>query len=137
MIYSLVLTPEVEREIDALARTDRDAAAAAILLLESLQDDPEQLEYLCVPGNHYRYCPPFEVKKFQEAQQRGYNIFILKFRDDGGALPPCRILVGFHAQRSIYYALALTPRDIAYRPGDNAFRDLLARYEQCGIPRYR
>lgn len=133
----LILTAEVRQEIADLKRRDMDAAAAALLLLESLEDDHEQLEYLCVPDNHYLYSPPFEVKKFGEAQRRGYNIFILKFLDEYGSLPSYRIFIGFHAQRSTYYALAITHRSISYRPGDDAFGHLLHRYEQCGIPVYR
>jgi hypothetical protein len=134
---SLTITPEMRKDIAALQKIDIEAAATAILLLESLQEDHEQLEYLCVPDNHFLYCPPFEVKKFGEAQRLGYNIFILKFLDEYGSLPSYRILIGFHAQRSTYYALAVTHRNISYRPSDDAFRDLLARYEQCGIPHYR
>ncbi len=134
---SLILTPEIMQEIANLQSTDLEAAAAVLLLLESLQDDPELLENLCVPDNHYLYCPPFEVKKFGEAQKRGYNIYILKFLNKDGSLPSYRIFIGFNAQRSTYYALAVANRSIAYRPGDDAFRHLLARYEQCDIPIYR
>lgn len=133
----LILTPEIMQEIVGLERTNMDAAAAAILLLESLQDDPDLLEDLCVPDNHYLHCPPFEVKRFGEAQRRGYNIYILKFLDEDGSLPSYRIFIGFNAQRSTYYALAVTNRSVAYRPGDDAFRHLLDRYEHCGIPTYR
>ena len=132
----LILTAEVRQEIADLRRRDMDAAAAALMLLESLQDDHEQLEYLCVPDNHFLYCPPFEIKKFGEAQRRGYNIFILKFLDEYGSLPSWRIFIGFHAQRGTYYALAITHRSISYRAGDDAFRHLLDRYKQCGIPVY-
>lgn len=134
---SLIITPEIQKEIAVLEEADIDAAAMALLLLESLHDDHKQLEYLCVSGNHFAYCPPFEIKRFSEAQRRGYNIFILKFLDEYGSLPSCRILIGFHAQRSTYYALALTHRDIVYSPSNNAFRTLLDRYQQCGIPTYR
>lgn len=134
---ALILTAEVRQGIADLKRHDIDAAAAALLLLESLQDDRELLEYLCVPDNHFLYCPPFEIKKFGEAQKRGYNIFILKFLDKYGSLPSYRIFIGFHAQRNTYYALAITHRSISYRSGDDAFRHLLDRYEQCGIPVYR
>ena len=136
-MHKLILTPEIMREIADLQKADMDAAAAALLLLESLQDDPDLLEDLCVPDNHYLHCPPFEVKRFGEAQKRGYNIYILKFLDDDGSLPSYRIFIGFNAQRSTYYALAVTNRNTAYRPGDDAFRHLLARYKQCDIPVYR
>ena len=136
-MYKLILTPEIMREIADLQKADMDAAAAALLLLESLQDDPDLLEDLCVPDNHYLHCPPFEVKRFGEAQKRGYNIYILKFLDDDGSLPSYRIFIGFNAQRSTYYALAVTNRNTAYHPGDDAFRHLLARYKQCDIPVYR
>ena len=136
-MYKLILTPEIMREIADLQKADMDAAAAALLLLESLQDDPDLLEDLCVPDNHYLHCPPFEVKRFGEAQKRGYNIYILKFLDDDGSLPSYRIFIGFNAQRSTYYALAVTNRNTAYHPGDDAFGHLLARYKQCDIPVYR
>jgi hypothetical protein len=134
---SLILTPEIMEEIERLQTTDLEAAAAALLLLESLLDDPDLLEDLCVPENHYLHCPPFEVKRFGEAQRRGYNIYILKFLDEDGNLPRYRIFIGFNAQRSTYYALAITHRSNAYRPGDDAFRNLLHRYDQCDIPIYR
>lgn len=135
---SFIITPEIDAEIEALWEIDEAAAATALLLLESLYDNKELLEDLCVPKNHYLHAPPFEIKRFGEAQRRGYNILILKFRDeDDDSLPDYRIFIGFNAQRSTYYALALSPRDIAYCPSDDAFRTLLHRYEQCSIPIYR
>lgn len=134
---SFILTRDLQGEIAALRGRDMLAAAAALLLVETLQDDDELLEYLCVPANHFLSAPPFEVKKFGQAQRRGYNIFILKFLDEADSLPSYRIFIGFHAQRGIYYGLAITHRSESYDPGADAFRHLLDRYTQCDIPIYR
>ena len=136
-MYRLIITLDVQNEIGLLANTDMDAAAAATILLEELAVDQNTLEYLCVPNNYFQYTPSFEIKKFVEAQKRGYNIFILKFLDEDGHLPNVRILIGFNAQRSVYYALAIPPRNVSYLTDQDRFRDLLNRYEQCGIPVYR
>lgn len=136
-MYRLVITSEVQNEIAALVTTDLDVAATANVLLQTLAEDPDVLEDLCVPLNYHYYTPSFEVKKFAEAFKAGYNIFILKFLDDDGSLPTYRILIGFHAQKRSYYALALTHRSVSYATNHDAYRNLLARYEQCGIPIYR
>jgi len=136
-LFTLIVTKEAQDEIAELERTDIDAAAAAQILVQELADDQDALEYLCVPGNHWSFAPPFEVKTFQLAILLGYNIFILKYRDAMGALPGHRILVGFAAQRNTYYVLAITSRDFAYDKTHHAFWELRRRYEQCDIPIYR
>lgn len=137
-MYSLVVTPEIQNEIEALKKSDIDAAATALILLDELAGDQWMLEGLCTRGNHFQYHPPFEAYAFELAKKHGYNIYILKFRDDDdGSLPGYRLLVGFHAQRSTYYALALAPRAEAYADGSDAYRTLRARYEHYGIPFYR
>ena len=136
-MYKLVVTPEVYGEIDALAQSNPDAAADALVLLEELSGDQAELEDLCVTGNRFQYHPPFEVKRLELAVAQGYNIYILKYRDDLGGLPAYRILVGYHSQRGTYYALAFTHRSIAYDQHDVAYRSLRDRYDECGIPSYR
>lgn len=136
-MYRLVITSEVKNEIAALVATDLEAAATANVLLQALAEDPDVLENLCIPDNHYYYNPAFEVKRFVEASRAGYNIFILKFLDADDSLQTYRILIGFNAQKRSYYALALTHRSISYTTNHDAYRNLLARYEQCGIPIYR
>lgn len=124
-------------DIAALAKVDKEAAAAAALLIQELRNDPLELEDLCVPGNRYTYKPAFECKRFSEAQRLGYNIYILKFRNLDDAQPGYRILIGYHAQKSNYYVLQVPDRDFAYDTRSSSFRQLCDRYEDCGIPLYR
>ncbi|WP_439518487.1 hypothetical protein [Hydrogenophaga sp.] len=133
----LIVTREIKDEIEALKHRDIDAAAQALLLLQELAGDQAKLEDLCVEHNHYLYDPPFEVKVLQNARKLGLNIYILKYREDDGSLPGYRILVGFDAQRSTYYALALADRNTSYDQGSAAFRELRARYDKYSIPIYR
>lgn len=133
----LIVTQEIQDEIEALKLRDIDAAAAAVLLLQELASDQAMLEDLCVEKNHYFFTPPFEVKVFQVARKIGLNIYILKYRDLDGSLPSYRVLVGFDAQRSTYYALALTDRNTSSDHSSPAFRELRARYDKYSIPTYR
>lgn len=137
-MFRLIVTKEVKDEIEALSHSDVEAAASAVLLLDELALDQHALENLCVVGNRFKFRPPFEVKTFVAAARQGYNIFILKYlRDEEDSLPPYRLLVGFNAQKNVYYALALTHRDVSYSLSGDEYRALRHRYEQCGIPIYR
>lgn len=131
----LVLTKEVEDEIDLLYETAPDFADAAEILLESLYEDIELVGRLHSPNTYPFHTPVFEVKLFAEAQQDGYNIYLLKFKDLNGYRVDHRIFLGFNAQRDIYYALALTDRDYSYDTSHQAYRDLCNRYEQYRIPK--
>ena len=136
-MHALIVTRTAMTDIAALAKVDKEAAAAAALLIQELRNDPLELEDLCVPGNRYTYKPAFECKRFSEAQRLGYNIYILKFRNLDDAQPGYRILIGYHAQKSNYYVLQVPDRDFAYDTRSSSFRQLCDRYEDCGIPLYR
>lgn len=124
-------------DIAALAQVDKDAAAAAAVLIQELRNDPLELEDLCIPGHRYTYRPAFECKRFVEAHRLGYNIYILKFRNLDDTQPGYRILIGYHAQKSNYYVLQVPDRSFAYNTSSPSFRQLCDRYENCGIPIYR
>lgn len=128
--------PEAFDEIDAIYDIDENAAALIDVLLEALAEDDKMLDLLCLPNNHYRYTPPFEIKKYEEMQRRGKNIYTLKVRDERGALLPYRVLIGYHAQIDTYYVLSVLQREIAYEKTDPVFCKVLERYGQAGIPDY-
>lgn len=132
----IVVTQDFDDEMDALDSTQPDVVDAAELLLESLYENRDLLERLLPPATHPLHTPAFEVKRFGTAQKAGYNIFILKFQDLDGHLADHRILLGYHGQRDTYYALAITDRDYSYDHHHDAYRNLLHRYEKCGIPKY-
>ena len=132
----LVVTKEIEEEIDRLYEVQPDLADAVEVLLESLYEDLDLLERLHSPDTYPLHTPFFEVKIFIEARDNGYNIYFLKFKDlDNHGIIGYRIFLGFNAQRDIYYALALTDRDHAYDTSHHAYRNLCARYEQYRIPK--
>lgn len=123
-------------DLDAIYEIDEAAAAQFDVLLEHLADDPDMLDRLFRPANHYQYAPPFEVKLYGEMQKRGKNIYAIRVLDEDGALLPYRALMGFHAQIDTYYLLAVLQREIAYDTTDPAFCTVMERYEQAGIPTY-
>lgn len=137
MIFDLVILPECDAEIEALSRTDEDAAAELDLLIERLQEDQPELENLCLPGNRFQYDPAFEVKRLAEAQKLGKNIFLVKYRMPDGSLVDYRLLIGYDAQHGTYYALQLAHRGTAYEAGSESFCELLDRYDKSGIPTYK
>lgn len=135
-MIKLVVTKEIEDEIDLLYEVQPDFADAVEVLLESLYEDLDLLERLHSPDTYPLHTPFFEVKIFIEARNNGYNIYFLKFKDlDGHGIIKYRIFLGFNAQRDIYYALALTDRNHAYDTSHSAYRDLCTRYEQYRIPK--
>ena len=136
-MHALIVTRPAMADIAAIALVNKEAAAAAALLIQELRNDPVELEDLCVPGNRYTYKPAFECKHFAEAQRLGYNIYILKFRNLDDTQPGYRILIGYHAQKSNYYALQFPDSNFAYNTSSPSFRELCNRYEDCGIPNYR
>lgn len=136
-MIDLQLCKEAEDELDDLWNSDESAAATFEALLETLWEDTDLLEYLCVPNLHYTTAPPFEVKRYEEMQRRGYNIFTVKVQTDDGRWPPYRALIGFNAQTSTYYVLAVAHREISYERNDPLFTDVIQRYERAGIPTYR
>ncbi|MBK6998889.1 MAG: hypothetical protein IPH35_02560 [Rhodoferax sp.] len=132
----LVVTKEIEDEIDLLYEVQPDFADAIEVLLESLYEDLDLLERLHSPDTYPLHTPFFEVKIFTEARGDGYNMYLLKFKDlEGHRIIGYRLFLGFNAQRDIYYALALTNRNHAYDTNHPAYRDLCHRYERYGIPR--
>jgi hypothetical protein len=131
----LRITKEIEDEIDALYLVQPDVADAAEVLLRNLYENLDLLGHLHEPSTYPLHTPAFEVKLFVEAQQSGYNIYSLKFKDLNGFLADHRMFLGFDAQHDIYYALALTHRSIAYDTNHDAYRQMLARYEQRAIPK--
>ncbi len=136
MIYGLIITAEVDHEIEALSASDEDAAAELDLLIERLQEDQPELENLCLPGNRYGYHPAFEVKKFAAAQRAGRNIYLVKYRMPDGSLSPYRLFIGFNAQHGTYHALQVAHREDAYETGQPGYQELLDRCDKCGIPIY-
>lgn len=132
----LIPLQEAYDELDAIYEIDAAAAAQFDVLLEHLADDTDMLERLFRPANHYKYTPPFEIKIYGEMQKRGKNIFTIRVLDEDGALLPYRALMGYHAQIDTYYLLAVLQREIAYDTTDPAFRAVVERYEQAGIPTY-
>lgn len=131
----LRITKEIEDEIDALYLVQPDVADAAEVLLRNLYENLDLLGHLHEPSTYPLHTPVFEVKLFVEAQQSGYNIYSLKFKDLNGFLADHRMFLGFDAQHDIYYALALTHRSIAYDTNHDSYRQMLARYEQRAIPK--
>lgn len=131
----LVVTKEIEDELDELDRTQPDLVDAAELLLENLYENLDLLGRLHVPGTYPLHTPVFEVKLFKEAQQHKCNIYLLKFQELDDYLANHRIFLGFNAQRDIYYALAITHREHAYDTNHAAFRGLCNRYDQYRIPK--
>ncbi len=133
----ILLCKEADDELDELYDTDEDAAAMFDLLIEELSQDQRMLDRLCVPANHYKYAPPFDVGLFIEARKLGKNIYRVKVRRDDGSLVPWRMFLGFHAQKDTYYVLAVTDREFSYDTNHPSFRSMLDRYDQAGIPDYR
>lgn len=133
----ILLCKKADEELEALYALDEDAAALFDVLIEELSDDPVMLDHLCVPANHFKYAPPFDVEVFEEAKKQGKNIYRIKVRNEEGSLLPWRMLVGFHSQKNLYYVLAVTEREHSYDTKHPDYRELLVRYEQAGIPDYR
>ena len=133
----LLLCREAEEELDALYDIDEDVAALFDFLIEELAEDQQMLDRLCVPDNHFKYAPPFNVDIFQEARKMGLNVYRVKVRKDDGSLVLWRMFVGFHSQKDIYYVLSVTDREFAYDTSHPSFRALVQRYEYSGIPYYR
>lgn len=130
----LVVTKEIEGELDELDHAQPDLVDAAELLLENLYENLDLLGRLHVPNTYPLSTPIFEVKLFEEAQRRNYNIYLLKFNRLDEYLADHRIFLGFNAQRDIYYALAITHRFHAYDPNHPSFGSLCNRYDQYKIP---
>lgn len=133
----LIIDPAAEDELDRLYESDEDAAALIDALLEQLGDDEGTLGEIFRPGHFFRYRPPFEVKRFEEAQRRGKNILTMRVRDEAGTLLPYRVLFAHHAQIDSYYVLSVASREDAYDPSKPGFLDLLVRYDEHGIPTYK
>ena len=132
----LVITKEIEQDIDRLYLVQPDHADAAEVLLELLYEELDLLDFLHRPNTYPLHTPSFEVKIFRDAKDDGYNIYTLKFKDlNGYQVVGYRIFLGFNAQHDIYYALALTERAFAYDTDHPAYGDLCNRYEQCRIPK--
>lgn len=137
----LIVTTWFEADLDALEATglqsDLDAVDAADVLVDELAGNLEVLDVLFKPGLRDGHDPLFEVKRFEEAWLGGFNILVLKYWDFLGALADYRIFVGYHAQKEIFYVLAITHRSIAYDTGHDAYNRLLVRYGSCNIPAWR
>lgn len=132
----LVITDEYEADVDRLYLTDANAADAVEILLQLLYEDLDLLGSLHNPDTYPFETPAFEVKNFIYAQQHGYLIFTLKFKDlNGFKVVSYRLFLGFNAQQDFYYALALTDRAFAYDPNHHAYGDLCNRYDKYRIPK--
>jgi hypothetical protein len=134
---TLHLCDEADEEIDALYQEHHAAAEALDALLIELEEHEDLLETLYRPNFHFNAAPPFEIKRYEEMQKRGYNIFTVKVQLADGSWPPYRALIGFHGQANTYHVLAIAPRDIAYERSDPLFAAVIDRYERAGIPVYR
>ncbi len=137
----LVVTKYFEEDLNALEVTgqpaDLEAVDAADVLVEELAGNLGVLESLFQPGLRPDHDPLFEVKRFEEAWNKGLNILIIKYWDFLGSLADYRIFVGYNAQKETYYVLAITHRAVAYDTGHTSFGRLLVRYESCHIPVWR
>lgn len=128
----LITIEAFEAELDALYETHPQDAAMIDALIEELMDDDELVGTLCheTPKWHYRYKPPFEVKRFEECWNRGKRVYLLKVYDEDGHLIPHRVFVGHDIQTDDYIALSVQPRSTSYDTNDTGFEELCKRYDR-------
>jgi hypothetical protein len=134
---TLWVCEEVDAELDELYERHEEAAAAFDALLIELAENARLLHYLCLPELHFKAQPPFEVKRYEAMQRRGFNVLTVKVQTSDGRWPPYRALIGFNAQSDSYHVLAIAHREISYERDDPLYALVLERYERAGIPRYR
>ena len=136
-MLSLYYELDAEAELDALWKSDEDAAALIEELLWQFEESPALLDELCKEKRHVTHAPSFEVKRFQHMWQRGYTVYTLKIWPDGGSAISYRVLYAHHPQKDAYHVLAVMQRDLDY-DADKALIDrIIAACEAIGIPCYR
>jgi hypothetical protein len=130
-----VIAKDLEDDLERLFDSSPEEASAADMLLELLYENENILTNVHPPETVHQYTPTFEFKPFQEAQNQGLNVYILKYWDpEHGHLCKHRIFVGHNPERSRYYALTIADRPNAYILESVAFQELVRRYEFCKIP---
>lgn len=131
---------EIIPELDLLAQTAPQVEALITVLIDTLGNDPKQLEELTreTPKWHYLYNPAFEIKRFQECWDIGLRVYLLKaYHEDTGALCDYRVFIGHDIETDEYFVLSALPRSTAYDPRTQQFKDIITRYTNLHIPFFR
>jgi hypothetical protein len=133
---TLAIPVAFDDQLEELARTHAADVGLIDALLEELSDDHEMLACLQneVPAWHWKYTPPFEFKRYQQAWTSKRRVFLLKIYDEHGALSPFRVFFGYDKRLDEYVALSISHRSNSYHPTGEPFRLLCERYDAERIP---
>ena len=132
----LIICEVADAFLDELYATDEASAAFMDVVLQELSGDQECLAtlHLDVPKWVFHLSLTFEFKRFGEAWALKRRIYILKPRDDQGHHLDYRMLVAHDTRDDNYYILRVAHRKDAYDPTSQEFAELIAAYDERGIP---
>lgn len=129
-------TEDFEAELLELRGCRSGDAELIDALIDELQDDEECLRTLTfeVPKWHWKFAPPFEFKRFEEAWRDRRRIFFLKPYNEDGHLLDHRVFLGYDLERDEFYALSIQHRSTCYDTSTESYRVLCDRYDRLEIP---
>ncbi|CAK0739937.1 hypothetical protein WCLP8_1100009 [uncultured Gammaproteobacteria bacterium] len=131
--FAVAIRPRAIGDLLTIRVKDRPAAVAIAHWLQRLVEDQEVVERLSGPESEY---DEISVAQYQELQNLGLNVWLLKLKDNKGWLP-YRILYARDEISSVIHVLGVVARPpFKYDLSDPMTKECIHEIEALGIPRH-
>ena len=120
-----------------LRQADAQAWGRILALLEQLKNDSELIDKLLDHDFEENHGIKFNVSKYQEFWQAGYDIWRLRALDGGSAALPYRIIYAYDVKGPGFCVLAIVNRSFNYDSSHAITKRIRSTYENLGLPVYR
>jgi len=136
IISRLSLHPDAADDLRGLMASDPNAAGKIAAFLQQAKHDPKILESLLDHGFGADRSASYDVSKWFEYWNVGYNLWRLKFWTFPKGSLKYRVVYAYQPGTQQYHVLAIVHRDFDYQKDHESTKRLLAAYRSLGITTY-
>jgi len=134
-MYLLNILPAVKDDLQVIKAKSNNAAAKLVAFLGELNGNQDFLGYLLEHNHGEPDKDLFNVSKWQEYWNKGYNLWRLKLFDLENVGLRYRIIYAYALESRVptFYILAIVHRDFDYDPTHEVTKRLIHAYISLGI----
>ena len=129
-MIALFVHDDAKADLRALRKTEPQAAARIVALLEQLEGDPDLLDRLTQHDYGAHGLADFHVSKWQAQWQKGRDLWRLKVWDLEEKGLRHRIVYAFDSRKLHYHVLAIAPREFNYDEIHPIGQRIIRAYEE-------
>ena len=136
IIAHLSLHPDAVADLRGLMASDPGAAGKITAFLQQAKHDPKIIESLLDHGFGADRSESYDVSKWFEYWNAGYNLWRLKLWTFPKGSLKYRVVYAYQPSTQQYHVLAIVHRDFDYQKDHESTKRLLAAYRSLGITTY-